>query len=233
MFCWSDLLKATTIWSVGARDRSYSDFCRGIFWKKSYRTYWFKDQSQNLFLNKKNVSFVLTSQLLLIFLVKVWYVFLLIQCGDIFYCDGNTIISSFKTFVYSSIIIVCLFEDSGWRKCHTDCVHYIQCRYKKVFVRILLEFHCQKFFCKEKKYRTYYDFCTYYDFNGIWKKNFVRTAQFQERRKKNISYVLGFSKVRSEHQKFCVRIFILIVRSYYYFEQEIPSTNRSNCCGLT
>ena len=45
------------------------------------------------------------------------------------------------------------------------------------------------------------------------KKSFVRTAQFQETRKKIVSYVLGFSKVRSEHQKFCVRIFILIVRS--------------------
>ena len=102
-----------------------------------------------------------------------------------------------------------------------------------MFIRILLEFHCQKFFCKEKKNIVRpMIFVRPMILMEFEKKCFVRTTQFQETRKKIISYVLGFSKVRSEHQKFCVRIFILIVRSYYYFEQEIPSTNRSNCCGL-
>ena len=95
---------------------------------------------------------------------------------------------------------------------------------------ILLEFHYQKFLCKEKKYqyRTYYDFCMNYDFSGIWKKK----VSLQE---KNcfVLYILGFSKV-IRAPKILRKNFYFdrSFRSYYYFEQEIPSTNRSNCCGL-
>ena len=84
--------------------------------------------------------------------VKVWYVFLLIQCRDIFYCDGNTIISSFKTCVYSSIIIVCLFEDSGWRKCHTDCVHYI---YSADIIHIVIYIYYLTYWKKKCSYVYY------------------------------------------------------------------------------
>ena len=175
---------------------------QGYILKKSYRTFWSKDQSQTFlclfWLHNFTIFFYCW--------VKVSYVFLLIQCRDLFYCDNNTIISSTKTFVYSLQIIVCLFEDSGWRKCHTDCVHYIQCRYKKVFVRILLEFHCQKFFCKEKKHCTYYDFCMYYDFNGIWKKKHVSFVLLNFKKQKKY-----FARIRISKVKFCVRIFIMIV----------------------
>ena len=58
-------------------------------------------------------------------------------------------------------------------------------------------------------------------------RSFVRTVEFHQA-KKMFSYVLVFSKMRSELKQFCVRTIILIVCLYYYFEQKILTTKRSN-----
>ena len=49
-------------------------------------------------------------------------------------------------------------------------------------------------------------------------RSFVRTVEFHHQAKKMFSYVLVFSKMRSELKQFCVRTIILIVCLYYYFE---------------